>query len=77
MRYIGEDLGINYWRDLIESKQLPGASECPVQVFAGFSGHSNSIYNILNTYKENTIGSKYGLQTTSESSVSISECFLV
>ena len=37
--------GIHCWWDLIRSKQPSTGSACHTQVFAGFSGHGNSIYN--------------------------------
>ena len=37
------DHGIPCWWDLIRSKQLFSVSTCSAQVFAGFSGHGNSI----------------------------------
>ena len=40
----GGDHDIHCWWDLIRSKQLSGGSVCRVQVFAGFSGHVNSVY---------------------------------
>ena len=36
------DHGIHCWWDLIRSKQLSSGSICHAQVFARFSGHSNS-----------------------------------
>ena len=43
----GRDHDIYCWRDLIRSKQLSSVSVCCAQVFAGFSGHGNSIHNII------------------------------
>ena len=37
--------GILCWWDLIRSKQLSSVSVCRAEVFARFSGHSNSIHN--------------------------------
>ena len=39
------DHGIPYLWDLTRSKQLFSVSVCHRQVFGGFSGHGNSIYN--------------------------------
>ena len=47
-----EDYGIHCWRDLIRSKQLSSVSVCHVQMFAGFSGHGNSIDNIIPQLKK-------------------------
>ena len=41
------DPRIHCWWDLIRSKQLSRGSVLHAQVFAGFSGHGNSIYNII------------------------------
>ena len=38
-----EDHCIYHWWDLIRPKKLPSVSICHAQVFAGFSGHDNSI----------------------------------
>ena len=43
----GGDHGIRCWWDLIRSKQLSSFSVWRAQVFAGFSGHGNSIHNII------------------------------
>ena len=45
----------NCWWDLIRSKQLSSVSVCRTQVFAGFSGHGNSIYNITPLLKTENI----------------------
>ena len=38
---------IHCWWDLIRTKQLSSISVCRAQVFAGFSGHGNSICRVL------------------------------
>ena len=43
----GGDHSLHCGWDLISSKQLSSVSVCCVQVFAGFSGHGNSIHNII------------------------------
>ena len=50
-----EDHGIHCSWDLIRSKQLSSVSVCHAQVFAGFSGHSNSIYNIIPRLRKENI----------------------
>ena len=40
----GGDHSIHCWWDLIRSKQLFSVSVCCAWVFAGFSGHGNSIH---------------------------------
>ena len=42
---------IHCWRDLIRSKQLSSVSVCRAKVLAGFSGHGNSIHNIISQLK--------------------------
>ena len=42
----GGDHSIHCWWDLIWLKQLSSGSVCRAQVFVGFSGDDNSIYNI-------------------------------
>ena len=37
---------------LISAKQLPSYSECRTQVFGGFSGHGNSINNVIPLFKK-------------------------
>ena len=49
----GGEYSIYCWWDLIKSKQLSSVSVCCAQVFAGFSGHGNSIHNIITLLKEN------------------------
>ena len=46
---------IHYWWDLIKTKQLSSGSVCYARVFAGFSGGSNSIYNIIPLLKKETV----------------------
>ena len=46
------DRGIHCWWDLIRSKELSSVSVCRTQVFAGFSGHGNSIHNIIPLLKK-------------------------
>ena len=41
------------WWDLIRSKQLSSVSVCHAQVFAGFSGHANSIPQFKKKIEEN------------------------
>ena len=48
----GGDHSIHSWWDLIRLKQLSSGSICRVQVFVGFSGHGNSIYNIIPPLKK-------------------------
>ena len=43
---------VSYIYILTESKQLSSGSLCYAQVFAGFSGHDNSIYNIIPLLKK-------------------------
>ena len=49
------DHGIHYWWDMIRSKQLSTCSGCHAQVFAGFYGHDNSIYNIIPLLKKTSL----------------------
>ena len=49
----GEDPGIHYWWDLIRSTQLSSVSIWGAQVFARFSGHDNSIHNIIPLFEKN------------------------
>ena len=49
----GGDHGIHSWRDLIRSKQLSSGSVCRALVYAGFSGHGNSIHNLIPLLKKN------------------------
>ena len=42
-------------RDLIRSKQLSSVSVCRAQVFVGFSGHGNSIHNIIPLLKKENV----------------------
>ena len=37
---------------LLRSKQLSSVSVCRAKVFAGFSGHGNSIHNIIPLLKK-------------------------
>ena len=48
----GGDHGIHCWWDLIRSKKLSGVSLCHAQVFAVFSSHSNSIFNVIPPLKK-------------------------
>ena len=50
--FSGEDQGIYCWWDLIRSKQVSSGSVCYAQVFARFSGHGNSVYNLIPLVKE-------------------------
>ena len=43
------------WWDLIRSKQLSSVHVCRAWVFAGFSGHGNSIHNILPLLKKENV----------------------
>ena len=49
---IGEDHFIHYWWDLIRLKQLSSGFVRRAQVFGGFSGHSNWIYDIIPLLKK-------------------------
>ena len=51
----GEDHGIHCWWDLIRSKQLSSGSVYRAYVFAGFSGHCNSIHNIFALLKKENV----------------------
>ena len=51
--FSGGDHSIHCWWNLIRSKQLSCGSVCHVQVFAGFSGYGNSIYNDLSNHCKN------------------------
>ena len=46
----GGDHGIHCWWDLIRLKQLSSVSVCRTQVFAGFSGHGNSIHDTFDAF---------------------------
>ena len=50
--FSGKDHGIHCWWDLTRSKQLFCVSLCNAQVFAGFSGHGNSIHKIIPLLKK-------------------------
>ena len=51
----GGNHGIHCWWDLIRPKQLSSVSVCRTQVFAGFSGHGNSIHNIISLLKKKNV----------------------
>ena len=48
----GGDHSIHCWWDLIRSKQLSSVSVCCGQVITRFSGHGNSIHNIIPLLKK-------------------------
>ena len=43
----GGDHGIYRWWDLLRSKLLSSVFVCHAQVFAGFSGHDNTIHKVI------------------------------
>ena len=47
--------GIHCWWDLIRSKQLSSVSVCPASVLAAFSGHVDSIQNIIPLLKKENL----------------------
>ena len=47
------------WWDLIRLKQLSSVSLCRMQVFTGFSGHGNSIHNIILLLKKEKVHLHY------------------
>ena len=49
------DHGIYCWWDLIRLKQLSSVSVCRAQVIARFSGHGNSIHNIIPLLKKENV----------------------
>ena len=51
----GGDHGIHCWWDLVRSKRLSSVSVCRTQVFTRFSGHGNSIHNIIPRLKNENI----------------------
>ena len=55
------DHGIHCWWDLIRSKQLSNVSMCHVQIFAGFSGHGNTILYIIPQLKKENVQQKFRL----------------
>ena len=60
--WIDGDHGIHCRWELIRSKQLSSVSVCRVYVFTGFSGHGNSIHNIIPLLKKKcTSGDSYSL----------------
>ena len=51
----GGDPGIHCWLYLIRLKQLFSSSVYRAQMFAGFSGHGKSIYNIIPQLKKENV----------------------
>ena len=47
--------GILCWWDLLRLKQLLSISICRAQVFSRFSGHGNSIHNIISLLKKENV----------------------
>ena len=43
----GRNHNMHCWWNLIRSKQPSSVSVCHAEVFAGFSGHGNSIHNVI------------------------------
>ena len=58
----GGDHGIHCWGDLIRSKQLSRGTVCYAQMFSGFSGDGNSIYNIIRLLKKKYSASVFFVQ---------------